>query len=241
MDITPIKLTLAFDTAEEAQFVLEAYASRKAFKIPAADKPVGNETAPVAAPSTGSTPVTASGDENGDTGEHAGKVDSRGVPFHPQYHNGNTTPEGVWKRRRNHDRVAGDAYEAGYLGKSPAAATAPTAAHTAPVTHQAPVGAPEAPTASADPAPTLTARESPDGNARLMYPGVAPQFTPEPEQYRLKWVELCHGGKVSGEHQKFIVDTFGYHPAAPEVLANDDLRRQIWVRFMDWQNGHKGF
>lgn len=239
MDTTPIKLTLAFETAEEAQYVLEAYASRKAFKIPAADKPVGNEqpgNAPAAAPSTGSTPVTASGDENGDTGEHAGKVDSRGVPFHPQFHNGNVTQEGAWKRRRNHDKPMADAYEAGYLGKS---GTAVSAAPSVPTT-TAVAGVSEKP-ASADPAPTLTARESPDGNAHLMYPGVAPQFTPEPEQYRLKWVELCHGGKVSGEHQKFIVDTFGYHPAAPEVLANDDLRRQIWVRFMDWQNGHKGF
>jgi hypothetical protein len=239
MDTTPIKLTLAFDTAEEAQYVLEAYASRKAFKIPAADKPVGNGNAPAAALSTGSTPVTASGDENGDTGEHADKVDSRGVPFHPQYHNGNVTQEGAWKRRRNHDKPMADAYEAGYLGKSGNVVlqSAPVAVSgAAPSTEPA-----VALSASADPAPTLTARESPDGNAHLMYPGIAPQFTPEPEQYRLKWVELCHGGKVSGEHQKFIVDTFGYHPAAPEVLANDDLRRQIWVRFMDWQNGHKGF
>lgn len=238
MDTTPIKLTLAFDTAEEAQYVLEAYASRKAFKIPAADKPVGNGNAPAAAPSTGNTPVTASGDENGDTGEHAGKVDSRGVPFHPQYHNGNVTQEGAWKRRRNHDKPMADAYEAGYLGKTVLTGSLTIRdPETPPVT----AAAAPTPTASADPAPTLTARESPDGNAHLMYPGVAPQFTPEPEQYRLKWVELCHGGKVSGEHQKFIVDTFGYHPAAPEVLANDDLRRQIWVRFMDWQSGHKGF
>lgn len=227
-----IELKFANLSHEQALEMIAAHATIKA------GGRVGNggETAPTATPSTGTTTATADQDTGGtptegDAGQPAGKLDARGVPLHPQFHNGNVKGDGSWTRRRNHDKAAADAYEAPYLrGKSGAISQTTAATEVTPASAE-----PSPPAASAFAAPAEPAAPS----ATFEAPAV--RYLPSVAEYEAKWAQLCRELKVTGEHQAFIERTFGGHPCNPVVRDVEENRRQIWVVFLQWEQGVKGF
>lgn len=155
------------------------------------------------------------GNGEGDAKHPAGTLDSRGVPLHPTYHNGNVKGDGSWTRRRNHDKAAADAYEAPFLAPKQPEAEPPAAAASAEFSA----------------APAVTAE----------FAAPAVRYLPSPEEYEAKWKQLCRDSKVTGEHQAFIERTFGSHPLNPAIFNVEENRRQIWVVFLQWEAGVKGF
>lgn len=223
-------ISITFPNLSHEQ-ALEMIAAHATIKAGGRLELMGNGSGTVATvePSTGSTTATADPD-TGDTsnerdtamiGNREGQLDARGVPLHPQFHNGNVKGDGSWTRRRNHDKAAADAYEAPYLQEKPAAAAHVEAA------------APAASAAFTD-APSTAAP-----SATFEAPAV--RYLPSVAEYEGKWAQLCRELKVTGEHQAFIERTFGGHPCNPVVRDVEENRRQIWVVFLQWEQGVKGF
>lgn len=95
----------------------------------------------------------ASFEDDGDSAENDGKVDSRGIPFLAEYHTGTTNKDGSWRLKKGVDRAAVDVAEKAARDANPIAtpaAVAPTFATdgTAPL-------APVVPAAVAQPAPVV--------------------------------------------------------------------------------------
>lgn len=205
-----ITITLTFDTAAQAQHVLEAYAEAKGFQVAeipafvpqptgAADMqqhvPTGNAAGAAAQPSTSHASTTSKAMEQltGTNGER----DSRGVVWHADYHSSSkaTNNSGHWQRRRGHDRVAADAYEASFVGNSrtangPASPTAPSV-----------------PKAAA-PAPMTT-----------------------PQQVIDLWNEGCNGAWITTDDEADMIREFGVsHPVGPDALASSSKMAMVYAR-----------
>lgn len=159
--------------------------------------------APIAAPSSVPAPVaTASAD-----------VDSRGVPYHPDFHaartsdTGGKNPDGSWKKRRGHDKVALATYEAPYLGQT----VAPMPGGVDPV---AVFGQPVA----SGPAPlTVIANAEPV------------------EVLESLWARLASANVVDGTHANYMQAAFGGHPVGSDHYRSDPAARQ---RAIDWLRGY---
>lgn len=259
-----IKIELWFDTAEQAQHVLEAYREAQGMGKGAYTQDMTEQFTREQFRQPNTPQVAAPGvDPGNDVAERtaaAGKLDNRGVPFHEQHHSPRFKEDGSWARRRNHDKPAADAYEAQYLGKSgngeQAAAGANTSHVSAPMASAAPnVAAPVASVGNGNPlsvaAPASTAAPSQptaEPQAVMNAPTasaspspMAGRYVPTVEEYKAKWVELCQQQKVIGEHQQFIEKTFGGHPTLPPIMADETKREQIWIYFGHWSNGLKAF
>lgn len=242
----PITITLTFETAEQAQHVLEAYGEARAMSPGVSDATVNREKA--AAYSNGAVrelanqltardlpdggtsrmyPTNADGSlaltQPADAGATGGRFDLRGVPHHPQHHGETMTEDGAWKRRRGHNRALADAYEAQFL-----AAAKPTAAGTVMQAGNSPQPA-AADIAASEPAPQMMPAPSP-----VAVSPVAVPYVPTQEEYRAKWIELCQTAKITGEHQKQIEQHYGAHPCAPQLMEVDATRAAIWPLFMQW-------
>ncbi len=218
------KITLKFEelTPKQALDLVAAYSLIKegiGVLVNGNESPTqAADNAPAAAPLTGPETVTANQDTDG-----MPMLDKRGVPFHEEFHYPRTKEDGSWVLRRNHDKAARERYEAPFVGQHPAPAAA----------------APGEPAASAEfgGAPSTDAPATP--SATFEAPAV--RYLPSVEEYDAKWKQLCREQKVTGEHQAFIEKTFGGHPLNPVVMNVEENRRQIWVVFLNWEAGVKGF
>lgn len=209
-----IKLEFSDLTVEQAHHILEAHQEAMGFT---ANTPLMDKIEELRIKHA--EPVITVEQASNEDIAAIGKFDNRGVPFHADHHSPRLKEDGSWARRRGHDRLAADSYEARYLGNGVAPQAAPqTVATTPPVSMTPPV-----------------AETMPSFDAPLV------RCLPTVEEFKAKWVDLCHKQLVSGEHQKFIEKQFGGHPCAPEIMANEENRRQIWVIFENWANGIKGF
>jgi hypothetical protein len=233
-----ITLTLTFDTTEQAHHVLEAYGEARCFGQPGATPQVESNLPPASAPISehkqaiaglpaGNAPAPVAGASmTGATFSNpSDNLDTRGVPHHPDYHGENKTDQGAWKRKRNHNKAAADAYEARYLTATPQQPAAPATLPPAP-----PPPAPQQPAAPMMPAPA----------AAEIYSAPAVRYLPSVQEYDGKWIDLCKAGKVTGNHQKMIETKFGAHPCSPQVRDVEENRRQIWVAFLAWEAGDTG-
>jgi len=240
-----IEIKLTCNSAEMVIQLMTAYRELQegSFKIPAADGEQGNggetattsQGAPTATPSTGNTTATADRDTD-DTNGDAPMLDKRGVPFHGDFHYPRHKEDGSWVLRRNHDKTAREAYEAPFLGNPNGNQVASVASSTTIQPANAGVSTePTPPAVSAFTAPAEPAAPS----ATFEAPTV--RYLPGVAEYEAKWAQLCRELKVTGEHQAFIERTFGGHPCNPVVRDVEENRRQIWVVFLQWEQGVKGF
>lgn len=227
-----IELKFCNLTKEQAEHILEAYGEARGMSAAAWEMPAPSPlTAAQGIPAPGAPAGNGEADE---TGAPPASHDNRGVPFNATFHNPAFKADGSWKRRRNHDKDAADAFEAQFLGKpaSGAAQAAPqTAVNTAAPTPSA------TPAASAAPASTVATAVAAPASAAPS-PG---RYVPNPQEYTDKWTELCRTGKVTGEHQQFIQNTYKFHPCAAEIVNDVDTRTAIWIYFGHWANGFKAF
>jgi len=169
----PITLTLSFHTADQAHHVLNAYHEAMGFDSTTGVSISHGEPGEIP---TYQPPVV-------EDDEDEEELDERGVPYHPDYHSSTKKiSKGAWNRRKGHDRVAADAYEARYLqAKSPHVGNG--AAH---VSNVASGGAPS--------------MHAPSGNV------------PSSEAFQALWVDLCQKNRVTMPDQQHIEKTWGGHP-----------------------------
>lgn len=195
----PIRLTLDFTTPEQAHHVLEAYHEAMGMAGGGVGISHGDMTPPPY------VPPTAVEDEDEVVQV---ETDARGVPYHPDFHSGTKAKnkEGAWNRKKGHDRVAADAYEAGYLqANSPHAGNGSLHAHS----HTVAVNA-------HGPSVVNTAAR-PSVNA----PGSLPVSLAD---FQNLWTTLCNTGKVFMHDQQHIERNWGGHPMSPTF--NDPALRQ---------------
>lgn len=234
--MAPISLTLTFDTAEQAQHVLEAYAEARGLtsgNIPAY-MPVGNGNAQAAAGDAPSpsiptyTPGMASGGANTASASAGNapasgaaqsstspasttEVDARGVPWHADHHSSSKkqTAKGVWQRRRNGNGPAADAYEAAYVGNGNSKQ------------HSAPSG-------STNPAQAATAK----------LPAAPKPVGPTWVGLMELWNTGCENGWIFTTDQEAIQHEFGVsHPVGEDVMNSPNNKLpMVFARLTQLKN-----
>jgi len=200
------------------------------------------QTGPVAAPGVpAATPATIAERIE----QVAAELDTRGVPYHPDHHSerGGTSDgknkNGTWRRKRNGDKAAADAYEQRYLAPkrdAEAAATAnPTLAPAAapagvPTVAPSPVnpvgatpdvaGQPDAAAMFGAPAIVQAAIVQPMPTA-FPAPGSRPVTVVELEQL---WSWLATARRVAQQHADYMLAAFGGAPIGGAVYRTDQDR-----------------
>lgn len=198
--------------------------------------PPAYETGPASASIPGTPPLSPATDAAlssspvGAATASGAPLDNRGVPHHPDFHGaldgegGGKKADGSWKRRRNHDKAAADAYEAPYLAPKRAAEQAAVANPTL-VPAAAPVPAPAT-------VPPVTSTVDPTtvfGAPIIVPPAASPGSVTELEQL---WTKLAAANVVNQAHAQQLHGWHGYgHPIGSAGYAQDAEKRQ---QAIDW-------
>jgi len=223
-------ITLTFNNLTAAQAIeigklYKAMTEGEASPAPLSPAPVAE---PSPAPAVATVHVAPGGGAVG-TGAAtvAPKLDSRGVPHHPEHHaaGATTNKDGSWRRKKGGDKAAADAYEAPFVQLK--AGGAPDASAQA-----APTGAmPASPTTG-----NVMAFPAPPANAvPLAIPTLAAGETVTPEKLDQLWSALAGMGRVNKSHLDYLANMVsnsnpgaGILPGGNVYRTNPDMLAWAW-------------